>query len=144
MVSKVKRPVLEGWFTEVDGQPHLVGTQCECCGTYYFPRQSVFCRNPACGGERFAEVSLSRTGKLWSFTNAMYQPPEPFIAKTPYEPHTILAVELEKEQMIVLGQGVEGVECSDLKVGMTMELVLDRLYETDDEDVITRKWAPVA
>ena len=86
---------------------------------------------------------MSRRGTLWSFTNAMYQPPEPFVAQEPYEPHTILAVELEKEKIIVLGQGAAGLSCSDLKAGMTVELVLETLFETDSTETITWKWAPV-
>lgn len=141
-MSKTQVPVLEGWFAEIDGAPHLIGTQCQFCGTYYFPKQTVFCRNPACEGETFVEVPLSRRGRLWSYTNAMYQPPEPFVAEDPHVPYTILAVELEREQMIVLGQGVPELQCADLQLGMEMELVLDRLFETDEQQTITWKWAP--
>ncbi len=143
-MSKPQVPVIAGWFAVEDGQPHLVGTRCQSCGTYYFPRQSLYCRNPACDGEAFEEVALSRRGTLWSFTNAMYQPPEPFVAEDPHVPYTILAVELAREQMIVLGQGIRGLECADLAVGMEMELVLDTLFETDEQETITWKWAPVA
>lgn len=127
-----------------ENSPHLIGTQCKSCGTYYFPKQSVFCKNPDCNSEEFEEVELSRTGKLWSFTNAMYQPPEPFVAEDPHVPYAIVAVELEKEKMIVMGQGVKDLECTDLKAGMEMELVLDTLFETDEEEKITWKWKPVA
>lgn len=142
-MSKPRVPVLDGWFTLDAEQPHLLGTRCTSCGTYYFPKQSLYCKNPACDSDTFEEVELSRTGKLWSFTNAMYQPPEPFVAEDPHVPYTIVAVELDKEKMIVMGQGVQGVECSDLKAGMEMELVLDTLFETDEEQKITWKWRPV-
>ncbi len=143
-MPKPQVPVIEGWFTVLDGEPHLLGTRCTACGSYYFPRQSLYCRNPACDGEEFEEVPLSRRGTLWSFTNAMYQPPEPFVAEDPHVPYAILAVELEKEKMIVLGQGVRGLECVDLEVGMPMELVLDTLSETDERATITWKWSPAA
>ena len=142
-MSKDRLPALEGWFTMDEDEPHLIGTQCTSCGTYYFPRQSVFCKNPDCNGETFDEVQLSRTGKLWSFTNAMYQPPEPFVAPDPYVPYAIVAVELEKEKMIVLGQASEGISCTDLKAGMEMELVLDTLFEDEESEKITWKWQPV-
>jgi len=141
--AKPQVPVLDGWFTMDEDKPHLIGTQCKSCGTYYFPKQSVYCKNPSCDGEEFEEVPLSRTGKLWSFTNAMYQPPEPFVAEDPHVPYAIVAVELEKEKMIVMGQGAKGVECSDLKAGMEMELVLDTLFENEEEEKITWKWSPV-
>jgi len=69
-MTKPVAPALEGWFTLDAEKPHLIGTQCKSCGTYYFPKQSVFCKNPDCNGEAFDEVQLSRTGKVWSFTNA--------------------------------------------------------------------------
>jgi uncharacterized OB-fold protein len=142
-MSKERVPALEGWFTMDEEAPHLIGTQCSSCGSYYFPKQSLFCKNPACDGETFEEVELSRTGKLWSFTNAMYQPPEPFVAPDPYEPYTIVAVELEKEKMIVLGQASQDITCADLKAGMEMELVLDVLFEDEESEKITWKWQPV-
>ncbi len=143
-MPKPQVPVIEGWFTTLDGKPHLVGSRCTSCGTYYFPKLGLYCRNPACEGEVFEEVPLSRRGTVWSFTNAMYQPPEPFVAEDPHVPYTILAVELAHEKMIVLGQGVRGLECADLAVGMEVELVLDTLFATDEQETLTWKWAPVA
>ena len=128
----------------MDSQPHLIGTQCEGCGTYFFPKQSHFCRNPACDSTEFKEVQLSRTGRIWSYTNACYKPPEPFVAPDPYEPYAIAAVELEDEKMVVLGQVAGGLTVDDLKVGMPMELVLEPLHETDEDIKVTWKWQPVA
>lgn len=141
--KKPQQAALEGWFTLDKDEPHLLGTCCQQCGTYYFPKQTTYCRNPECDSEEFAEVKLSRRGKVWSFTNACYQPPEPFVAPDPFVPYTIAAVELEKEKMIVLGQVVEGVNVSDLKAGMEMELVLDTLFETEEAEKLTWKWKPV-
>jgi len=140
--AKTRVAVLEGWFTLDESTPHLLGTQCASCGTYYFPKQSTFCRNPDCAGERFEEVKLSRTGKLWSFTNASYKPPEPYIAPDPFVPFSIAAVELEKERMIVLGQVVTGVSVESLKAGMEMELVLEVLSEDDTTQKLVWKWKP--
>ncbi|PIE40782.1 MAG: benzoylsuccinyl-CoA thiolase [Gammaproteobacteria bacterium] len=142
--QKKVEAALEGWFTLDRGKPHLLGTKCTCCGTYYFPKQSTYCKNPECDSEEFEEVQLSRKGKVWSFTNACYKPPEPFVAAEPFEPYTIAAVELEREKMIVLGQVVTGVEVADLKAGMEMELVLDTLFETDEAEKLTWKWQPVS
>jgi uncharacterized OB-fold protein len=143
MTTKTLVPALEGWFTMDAAKPHLIGTQCKSCNTYYFPKQSLFCKNPACNGEVFDEVQLSRTGKIWSFTNACYQPPEPYVAADPYVPYAIIAVELEKEKMIVLGQAVEGVDVSQLKAGMEVELVLEKLFEDEQSVKMTWKWKPV-
>lgn len=143
MTERAQLPAIEGWFTMDARTPHLLGSQCVACGTYYFPKQSHFCRNPDCDGEEFKEVPLSRTGKIWSYTNACYQPPEPFVAADPYVPYAIAAVELGKEKMIVLGQVVEGVGVEQLKVGMEVELVLAKLHTEGDADKVTWKWKPV-
>jgi uncharacterized OB-fold protein len=133
-------PVLEGWFTLDAGAPQLLGSRCTSCGTYYFPKLKTFCRNPDCVGEQFEEVPLSRTGKVWSFTNAVYQPPEPYVQvdKDAFVPFAIAAVELEKEKMIVLGQVVAGVGVESLKAGLEVELVLEPL----SDGKLTWKWKP--
>ena len=105
-------PIIEGLFSVDAAEPALLGSRCSACGTYYFPKQSNYCRNPDCDSERFDEVPLSRSGTLWSFTNACYQPPAPYVAEEPFEPYAIAAVKLEREQMIVLGQ-VVGIHIDD-------------------------------
>ncbi|MBT8150772.1 MAG: OB-fold domain-containing protein, partial [Gammaproteobacteria bacterium] len=135
--NKPSVAVLDGWFTMDEDKPHLLGSQCNSCGTYYFPKQSNYCKNPSCDGESFNEVPLSRTGKVWSFTNACYQPPEPYIAADPYQPYAIAAVELEKEKMVVLGQVITGVDVDALRAGMQMELVLETLFEDDESRKLT-------
>ncbi len=141
VTDKPLAPALEGWHT-MDEKPRLIGTQCDECGTYFFPRQTHFCKNPACESTAFSEVELSRTGHIWSYTNASYKPPAPFVAADPFEPYAIAAVQLEKEQMVVLGQVVTGVGVEDLKVGMPVELVLEPLHETEDDIKVTWKWKP--
>ena len=143
MSEKPRVPAIEGWHTMAD-QPHLLGTRCDACGTYFFPKQNRYCRNPSCESSDFTEVELSRRGTVWSYTNACYQPPAPFIAQEPFTPYAIAAVQLEQEQMTVLGQVVEGISVEDLQVGMPMELVLETLHETDEDIKVTWKWRPCA
>jgi uncharacterized OB-fold protein len=132
---------IDGWYT-LDDPPQLIGSRCLSCGTYFFPRQGSFCRNPACEGTTFEDVRLSRTGRIWSYTNACYQPPPPFVASDPYRPFAIAAVELATERMIVLGQVASGFDVKDLRVGMDMELVLEPLHSEDGRDKLIWKWKP--
>jgi len=143
-MSRTRTPAVEGWFSEDAEGPALIGTRCRRCGTYYFPKQTSFCRNPVCDGTEFDELSLSRRGTLWSFTNNCYPPPEPYVASDPFEPYAIAAVELEREKMVVLGQIVAGVQVSALKAGMPMEIVVDTLFEDDDHTYTVWKWKPAA
>ena len=143
-MSKTKTPAIEGWFSMDSDAPALLGTQCKSCKTYFFPKETTFCRNPSCAGTEFEEVPLSRRGKLWSFTNNCYKPPAPYIAKDPYETFAVAAVELEKEKMVVLGQVVLEVGVEDLKAGMEMELVIETLFEDDENEYMVWKWRPAS
>ena len=143
-MSKTEAPAIEGWFTMDRQRPHLLGTRCTTCKNVFFPKETTYCRNPACSGTAFDDVELSRTGRLWSFTNNCYAPPEPFVAADPFEPYAIAAVELEAEKMVVMGQVVRGVEVSELEAGMEMELVLETLFEDDENEFLVWKWRPTA
>jgi len=142
--TKTKVPAIEGWFVADGEMAQLLGSRCKSCKSYFFPKEDYFCRNPHCKGDDFEEVALSRTGTLWSFTNSCYPPPKPYIAPDPFVPYIVAAVELGEEKMVVLGQVAPGFELGDLKAGMEMELVLDTLFEDDDNEYITWKWRPVA
>jgi uncharacterized OB-fold protein len=124
-------------------EPHLLGSRCTGCSTYFFPVESTFCRNPQCTSTELEEVPLSTKGTLWSFSNSCYAPPAPYVSPDPFEPYIVAAVELEKEKMVVLGQVVAGVEIRELAAGMPMELVLDTLSEDDEKEYVIWKWKPV-
>ena len=137
-------PAIEGWFTTGD-RPALLGTRCRACGTAFFPRETTFCRNPACSGEELDDVELPRQGRVWSYTDARYQPPPPYIPRTdPYEPFAIAAVELDGEGMVVLGQVADGYGTGDLSIGTPVELVVEPLYRDADTDTtyLTWHWRP--
>jgi uncharacterized OB-fold protein len=141
--TKSRVPAVEGWFTTDGDAPALLGSRCTSCGTYAFPRETFFCRNPGCQGTEFDEASLSRRGKVWSYTDARYTPPAPYVAADPYVPFCIAAVELAEEKMVVMGQVVPEVTVDDLAVGTEVELVVDVLYEDDDHEYLVWKWRPV-
>jgi hypothetical protein len=136
-------PAIEGWFT-TDGEPALLGSRCSGCGSYFFPPERTLCRNPACGSSELEQLELSRRGKVWSFSVNHYAAPAPYVGKDPFEPYTVVAVELGAESMVVLGQLAEGVDPSALKIGDEVEVVVEPLF-TDDEGQthIVWKWKPV-
>lgn len=143
-MSTTAVPAVEGWFT-TDAEPHLLGTRCTSCGTVFFPKAGGFCRNPACRGREFDDIELSRVGKVWSYTDAQYQPPPPYIAACdPYEPFALAAVELDAEQVVVLGQVARGYGVDDLAVGTPVELVVEPLYEIDGVEHLIYRWKPIA
>ena len=108
------------------------------------PAHGGFCRNPACEGDTFEETELSRRGTVWSYTDAQYQPPAPYIpASDPYEPFALAAVELP-EGIVVLGQLAEGHGVDDVQVGSEVELVVETLYTDETGDRTIWRWLPLS
>jgi uncharacterized protein len=140
--DRILAPAIEGWYTLDENEPRLIGSRCAACGTYSFPPQSRFCPNPACAAAVLERALLSRTGTLWSYTNACYQPPKPYVSAEPFQPFAIAAVFLEAERMIVLGQVVTGIGIERLRVGMSMELALETLYADSQSEKVVWKWRP--
>ncbi|WP_199486563.1 Zn-ribbon domain-containing OB-fold protein [Actinomadura logoneensis] len=145
--TRQRRPAAEGWFTTADGVTRLLGTRCASCGTPYFPRNALACRNPGCPGPRdgsdLVPHEFSPRGRVWSYTDARYQPPPPYVPAEPFRPFAIVAVELADERMVVLGQAVPEVTVDDLAVGMEVELTEGVLFEDDEAVHTVWMWRPV-
>ncbi|MBS1847362.1 MAG: OB-fold domain-containing protein [Actinobacteria bacterium] len=144
MTTKDRAPALgaDGWFTTGD-DPHLIGSRCDACGTYAFPKRSGWCPSPACRGTELIDTPLSRRGRIWSYTDAQYQPPAPFVCPPDaFEPFAIAAVELEAEGLVVLGQLVPGVGVNDVKVGDEVELAIGVLFADDTREHLVWQWRP--
>lgn len=135
-------PVIEGWFT-TGPEPALLASRCTTCGSVFFPRTEGFCRNPSCDGEDFEVTELSRRGTVWSYTDAQYQPPPPYIPATdPYVPFALAAVELP-EGIVVLGQLADGYGVADVRVGTEVELVVETLHTDETGERTIWRWLPL-
>ncbi|MHB9863151.1 Zn-ribbon domain-containing OB-fold protein [Streptomyces sp. YIM S03343] len=144
MLSRTRRPAVAGWFTGEGDAFRLLGTRCSACASVFFPREDVHCRNPRCPGGDLEEIPLSRGGRVWSYTDARYRPPSPYVSnpELPWEPFALIAVELESERMVVLGQAAPGVTVADLAVGMEVEAVPGVLCEDGETVWTTWHWRP--
>lgn len=140
---KTRVPAVDGWFTMGD-EPALLGSRGAETGSYFFPKNLAFSRNPIAPTEDLTEVELSRRGKVWSWATNHYQPPAPFMAPDPFVPYTVVAVELIEEQMVVLGPLAPDADPSTLSVGTEVEVTLGTLYEDDDHEYVIWQWKPVA
>jgi len=143
-MDKTRVPAAEDWFTMDEAQPQLMGARGVESGSYFWPTGIATSGNPARPGEAREPALLSRRGRLWSWTTNHYAPPEPYVSPDPFVPYTVCAVELEAEQMVVLGQLATGADAAQLEVGMSMELVLGPLYEDDEHEYVVWQWAPAA
>jgi uncharacterized protein len=140
MPGKTLVPAMDGWLA-VDGEPALLGTRCAGCGTYFFPREDSFCRNPECDSTDLQEVRLSRRGTVWSSTVNHFEPPKPYVSWGPFEPYAVAAVALAAERLVVLGQ-ISG-SSEPIPIGTEVELVVEPLYEDDDHRYLVWKWRPL-
>ena len=105
------------------------------------PRGSAATRRAP--GEEFEATELSRRGTVWSYTDAQYQPPPPYIPATdPYVPFALAAVELP-EGIVVLGQLADGYGVDDVRVGSEVEVVVETLYTDDSGERTIWRWKPV-
>lgn len=139
-------PVVDGWFTTGEA-PALLGARCPVCGAVWFPRTGRHCPNPACtahqeGDAGLEELALSRQGTVWSYTDARYQPPPPYVPPPgDYEPFALAAVELP-EGLVVLGQLAQGYGVEDVRVGSPVELVVEPLYVDETGERLVWRWRP--
>ena len=78
---------------------------------------------------------------MWSYTVQHYPPPPPFKFQEPFAPFGIGFVELP-EKVRVAGILTES-DPERLKIGMDVELVLDKAYEENGKEVVTWKFKPV-
>ncbi len=130
-------PVIQGLFAETAQGPRLLGSKCAA----YFPKSPV-CHNPECTGPRIEDAAFGPRGKLWSFAVQYYPPPAPVKYDEPFQPFAIGVVDLP-EGLRVLGRiAIDDLE--KVKVGMEVELIVDRLCgDKDGNEVTSWKFKPV-
>ena len=66
--SRPRQPIKPGFFTVPDDPaqpPKLLGTRCESCGEYFYPRRALCGK---CMSRKTAEVELDARGTLYSYT----------------------------------------------------------------------------
>ncbi len=141
---KKQIPCLEGLFTMPPEEPHLIGNRCNSCGSIFFPK-ATSCRNPYCRKtESLEDVLFGKRGKLFTFTVNYYQPPPPYHAPDPFVPYANGWIELP-EGLMVQAMIAPGYNEKSLKIGMKMELIIDKLYEDEQgNEVVSWKFKPVS
>jgi uncharacterized protein len=138
------KTAVEGFFTWPSEHPQLIASRCTVCGKHYFPRV-VRCTNPDCGNP-VEDALLSNRGTLWSYTVQHYMPPAPYHPpdddKEAWTPYGVALVELP-EGIRVIGM-VTQCETKDLKIGMLMEMIVERQYRDQEGNaMLTWKFRPV-
>jgi uncharacterized OB-fold protein len=111
-----------------------MGGKCNSCQAVAFPARSIC---PKCIGNDIEKVSLSRKGKLYTYTEVFQKPPD-YLGDIPY----IIGRVLLPEGVFILTH--LKARKQDLKINMDMQLIIEPIYY--DENGIERfgyKFKPV-
>ena len=134
-------PIAEGLFTWPSNDPRLLGSKCRSCGVVTFPAQSGC---PACCGESTETIEMERRGKLWTWTIQGFLPNRPPYEgpETPetFQPFGVGYVELPGQ--VRVETRIKTKDLSKLRIGMDMELVVEKYIERDGKDVIAYFFSP--
>lgn len=121
--------ISEGLFTK--SKDALLGNKCKLCGRILGPL-TPFCYG--CGSRDLESVALSRRGKLYSYT-IVYMP-----TKQLKPPYAIGWIELPEG--IIITSLLKGWEEKALSVRMEMELVMEKLWDENGDEIIGYKFQP--
>ena len=130
MVEKVA--VKEGTFIEDLEGGRLLGSKCKSCGQIFFPKSSLCF---SCFSEDTEEIVLSRKGKLYTFTIGR-------MASMNFQPPYAIGL-IEMPEGIRIMAPLKWSEGDPLKVGMEMEVVIEKLWQEKDKEIIGYKFKPV-
>lgn len=142
MMSKKIIPVREGlWVNSINlpEKPQLIGSRCGDCGEIFFPKRwKGICLN--CQKTKLEDILLSRRGKIYSFTIVMQGRSQPAPYKGPV-PYALAWVELPEG--VRFETLLTDCDFDRLKVGMDVELVIEKLHDNDDgNEVLSYKFRP--
>lgn len=142
MVKKQNKliPLKEGFwvFDELSKKPRLIGSKCDSCDEVYFPKKETsWCVH--CQTNSLKEIFLSRQGRVVTFSVVMQQPAGGFY-KGPV-PFSYGQVDLPEGVRLTTLFSLD--DFSELGVGESCELVIEKLYEDEEEnEIVTFKFRP--
>ncbi|MCK4793290.1 MAG: OB-fold domain-containing protein [Desulfobacteraceae bacterium] len=140
MNTQTKRILVrEGLYTNPSNpeeKPALMGCRCPSCGEMFFPRL-LLCQN--CQDRNVEEITLSRKGRIYSFTVVMQPPASHYKGPVPYAFGWV-----ELPEGIRVETLYTGCTLDELHIGMEMGLVIEKLHDDDEgNEVVCHKFKPV-
>ena len=116
----------------------LMGTRCCDCGEVFLGK-AIACQ--LCQSENIESMTLSRTGKLYSYTINWNRPPGDFKGPEPFQPFAVGLVELPDGIRIV--SVLTDCDFDKLTINMGLELSVEELYKDEEGNtVVTYKFRP--
>jgi len=125
-------PIIEGAFTESSEGSILLANKCKLCGQTFFPK-AVFCLS--CFNEDMAELKLSLRGKLYSYTIG-------YMPSTHFEPPYAVGY-VDMPEGLRIFTPLKIIEGKLFNIGMDMEVVVEKLWQEDDCEIIGYKFKPL-
>jgi uncharacterized OB-fold protein len=136
-------PIAEGLFSWPSNDPRLLGSKCQNCGVVTFPAQQSC---PACCREEVEVIEMERHGKLWTWTIQGFLPNRPPYEgpETPetFKPFGVGYVELPNQVRVETRIKTDDIDA--LRIGMDMEMVVEKYIERDGQDVMAYFFQPVS
>jgi len=125
-------PVKDGTFLESPEGGVLLANKCKSCGQVFFPK-AVFCLT--CLSEEMEEIQLSRKGKLFTYTivrmpSMHFEPPYAIGYVTMPEGIRVFAPLIMSDDKL-------------FKIGMDMEVVIEKLWQENENEIIGYRFKPV-
>jgi len=125
-------PVKEGTFLETPEGGVLLANKCKSCGQVFFPK-AVFCLT--CLNEGMEEIQLSHRGTLYTYT----------IVRMPsmhFGPPYAIGYVTMPEGIKVFAPLIMSDD-KPFKIGMDMELVIDKLWQENENEIIGYRFKPL-
>lgn len=135
--SRKKVPIMNGLWEECAKGIQLAGSECNHCGEIFFPRKQLnFCNQ--CHEKELKDILFSGHGSIVAFTKVEREPAGGFYkGNVPY-----------MYGIVQLDEGVniysQLVETPDLAIGRKVEMVIEKLYEEKEHDVLTFKYKTIS
>ncbi|RLJ10277.1 MAG: transcriptional regulator [Candidatus Aenigmatarchaeota archaeon] len=107
---------------------HLIGSVCENCGSYFYPKRSIC---PKCRRKgKLKDYKFSGKGRIYSYT-VIRVPPSGF---DEYVPYVVAIVELEEGCKIAS----QIVDCDpeDVRIGMPVKACFRKIREENKSGII--------
>jgi uncharacterized OB-fold protein len=110
----------------------LLANKCKSCGQIFFPK-ALFCFS--CFNRDMEDLTLSRRGKLYSYTVA-------HMAAMHFEPPYAIGL-IDMPEGIRIFAPLKMMPDKSFRVGEEVEVVIEKLWQEDDREIIGYKFRPV-
>lgn len=119
-----QRPLAEGVYRIVDGEPRLLGGRRLSDGKIVFPLPQ------GAQGKAFEPIELASDGVLWSYTVQRFRPKTPYAGPAEFKPYAVGYVELPGQ--IIVESHIAAPDFNALKIGLPVRLTLIPFREDPD------------